>query len=406
MLHSGVKKIFLSVIISATMLNCKVDVSAQPQQVLTGIDVLESQQFTPLLEKKVGLITNHTGFNREWRSTIDLLYGAKGVQLVALFSPEHGIRGTVDAKVASSIDSVTGLPIHSLYSDTRRPTDEMLRNIDVLVFDIQDIGARFYTYIGTMKNCMEEAAKRQIKFMVLDRPNPINGLQVEGPVLDREHVYKLGGIFPMPIRHGMTVGELALMFNGEENLGLDLQVIKMKGWKRSMWFDQTGLPWVNPSPNMRNLYEAALYPGLGLLERLNIANKKGLERPFEQFGAPWVNALELAAELSGRRIPGVLFVPIKFVPTVHKYPGQPCEGVAVSLVDRSAMQSVACGIEVLHALYKLYPEQLEIDKIWHMTRSRELIAQIKQQVPVQAIVESWQPELENFEKMRQRYLLY
>ncbi len=380
--------------------------TAQTQQVQTGIDVLVSEQFKALVGKKVGLITNHTGIDGNWRSTIDLIFNAEGVELVALFSPEHGIRGTEDTRVASTVDSATGLPIHSLYSQTRRPTADMLEGLDMLVFDIQDIGARFYTYIGTMKNCMEEAARYGIEFMVLDRPNPINGVQVEGPVLAREHVFELAGIFPMPIRHGMTVGELARMFNEEEQLGVDLTVIRMRGWRRSMWFDQTQLPWRNPSPNMRNLYEAALYPGLGLLERMNVANKKGLERPFEQFGAPWVSAVELAIELNRRRIPGVLFVPIKFVPTEHKYAGELCEGVAVDLVDRQTLPSVRCGVEVLHALYQLYPQHLEIDRIWHLTRSQELIDQIKKQVPVEEIVASWQPDLENFLGTRQKYLLY
>ncbi len=380
---------------------------AQVQQVLTGIDILETEQFAPLTNQKVGLITNHTGINRQWQSTIDVLSRAEGVQLVALFSPEHGIRGTLDTWVASSVDSVTGLPIHSLYSSKkRRPISEIFNGIETLVFDIQDIGARFYTYIATMKICMEEAAKRGIKFIVLDRPNPINGVLVEGQVLARSQLYLLGGIFPMPIRHGMTVGELALLLNTQEKMGVNLQVIQMRGWKRSMWFDQTGLPWVNPSPNMKNLYEAALYPGLGLLERLNVANKRGLWGPFEQFGAPWVNAIELASELNGRRIPGVFFTPIKFTPTAHKYVGQPCEGVAVDLVNRNALPSVMCGIEVVHALYKLYPEHFGIDKIWHMMRSRELIEQIKQQVPVQTIVDGWAPELEKFKNIRKKYLLY
>lgn len=400
------KNIFLIPVVLATILSLKGNLAAQYQQVLTGIDVLEAEQFSPLTNQKVGLITNHTGINRQWRSTIDLLFQAEGGQLIALFSPEHGIGGTIDTWVASSVDSLTGLPIHSLYSKTRRPANEIFNGIETLVFDIQDIGARFYTYIATMKNCMEEAAKRGIKFIVLDRPNPINGVQVEGPVLARSQLYQLGGIFPMPIRHGMTVGELALMFNTEEKLGVNLEVIQMRGWKRSMWFDQTGLPWVNPSPNMKNLYEAVLYPGLGLLERLNVANKRGLWRPFEQFGAPWINAIELTSELNNRQIPGVFFTPIKFTPTDHKYVGQPCEGVAVDLVDRDALPSVRCGIEVVHALYKLYPDHFEIDKLWHMTRSKELLSQLKQQVQVQTIVDGWQSDLKKFKNMRKKYLLY
>jgi len=379
---------------------------AQEQRLLTGIDALVAEQFVALRRQKVGLITNHTGINRHWQSTIDLLFKADGVELVALFSPEHGIRGTLDTWVDSAVDSLTGLPVHSLYAKNRSLTDEMFNGVETLVFDIQDIGARFYTYIATMKQCMEKAAKLDIRFVVLDRPNPITGLQVEGPVLAGNELFLFAGVFPMPIRHGMTVGELALMFNDVDSIGVDLQIIRMRGWRRDMWFDQTGLPWVNPSPNMKNLYEAILYPGLGLLERLNVANKRGLWRPFEEFGAPWVDAVELAAELNSRKIPGVSFTPIKFTPTDHKYVGEACEGVAVNLLNRDALPSVRCGVEVAHALYKLYPEHFELDKLWHITRSRALIAQIREQKSVQEIVESWQLELANFKALRKKYLLY
>ncbi len=374
--------------------------------VLSGIDVLESNNFAPLGGKRIGLITNHTGINRNWRPTIDILFHAENAELVALFSPEHGIRGKLDAKVPSSADPATGLPIHSLYGDTRRPTKEMLEGIDAMVFDIQDIGARFYTYIGTMKNCMEEAAKHGIEFIVLDRPNPITGTHVEGPILSQEHVFSLAGIHPLPIRHGMTVGELARLFRDDEQMDLRLQVITMQEWNREMWFDQTGLPWLNPSPNMRNLYQAALYPGLGLLERLNVANKRGLERPFEMFGAPWVDALEFSAELNERNIAGVFFTPIKFTPTEHKYAGQPCQGVAIHLTDRNQLHPVALGIHVLHALAKLYPDDFDVDPLWHVTRSEELVRQISDQVPVSSIIESWQSGLDEFMEKREKYLLY
>ena len=393
-------------ILIAGIVECGPNVFAQDGRVLSGIDILEAGQFAPLVGMKVGLITNHTGLDRNWFPTIDLLYHAKGVHLVALFSPEHGIRGTEDRDVPSGVDSATGLPIYSLYGDTRRPAEQMLKGIDVLVFDMQDIGARFYTYIGTMKICMEEAAKHRLKFFVLDRPNPINGVQVEGPVLDSNHVFDLAGTFKIPIRHGMTVGELARMFNSEGSIGVDLEVIKMKGWKRSMWFDQTGLPWIPPSPMMRNLYEAVLYPGIGLLERTNVANKKGLERPFEQFGAPWISGTRLAEDLNSRDIPGVRFVPIRFTPTRDKYEGQRCEGVAIYVIDRDALQTVTCGIEVLESLYKLYPDKFDVDKIWHVTRSRELIQQIKHQIPIKQITESWQARLDEFKLIRERYLLY
>ena len=386
-------------------------VSSQAQRVQTGIDVLEAEHFAPLIGKTVGLITNQTGIDRRWRSTIDVLYHAKGVHLVALFSPEHGIRGVGTTAISNGVDSATGLPIYSLFGQTRRPTAEMLKGIDALVFDIQDIGTRFYTYIGTMKECMEAAAKHHIEFIVLDRPNPINGLQVEGPVLDPVQVFELAGTFPIPIRHGMTVGELAMMFNGEGKIRADLHVIRMKGWKRWMWFDQTGLPWVSPSPKIIDLYEAELYPGIGLLERTDVTDKQGLTRPFEEFGAPWINAVQLAARLNKRKIPGVRFVPIRFVPAreeyaKEKYLGQQCEGVAIDVVNRNALRPVACGIEVLESLYKLYSNKFNVDEIWHVTRSRKLIEKIKHDVPIDSIENFWQPELKKFIAARCRFLLY
>ncbi|MCL4511869.1 MAG: DUF1343 domain-containing protein [Bacteroidetes bacterium] len=403
------KKIFLIILIAALGLSKRV--SAQDSQVLTGIDVLEAEHFSPLVGKNVGLITNQTGIDRHWQSDIDLLYHAKGVRLVALFSPEHGIRGIGTTAISNGVDSATGLPIYSLFGKTRKPTAEMLKGIDALVFDIQDVGTRFYTYIGTMKECMEAAAEHHIEFFVLDRPNPINGVDVEGPVLDSSQVFDLAGTFSIPIRHGMTMGELALMFNKEGKIGADLHVIKMKGWKRSMWFDQTGLPWVSPSPKIKNLYEAELYPGIGLLERTDVTDKQGLTRPFEEFGAPWINAVRLAAELNSRNIPGVRFVPIRFVPAKEsyaneKYLGQMCEGVAIDVINRDALHPVACGIEVLESLYKLYPNRFDVDEIWHVTRSRKLIEEIKHDAPITSIKNSWQPALKKFIALRRRFLLY
>ncbi len=403
------KEIFLIILIAALGLSKRV--SAQDSQVLTGIDVLEAEHFSPLVGKNVGLVTNQTGIDRHWQSDIDLLYRTKGVHLVALFSPEHGIRGIGTTAISNGVDSATGLPIYSLFGKTRKPTVEMLKGIDVLVFDIQDVGTRFYTYIGTMKECMEAAAEHHIEFFVLDRPNPINGLQVEGPVLDPTQVFELAGTFPIPIRHGMTAGELAMMFNKVGKIGADLHVIRMKGWKRWMWFDQTGLPWIYPSPKIRNLYEAELYPGIGLLERTDVTDKQGLTRPFEEFGAPWINAVRLAAELNSRNIPGVRFVPIRFVPAreeyvKEKYLGQQCQGVAIDVINRDVLRPVACGIEVLESLYKLYPNKFDVDEIWHVTRSRKLIEEIKHDAPITSIKNSWQPALKKFIALRRRFLLY
>ena len=266
---------------------------------MTGLDVLRAQGFAPLQGKRVGLVTNHTGRARDGSSAIDLLHAAKNVKLVALFGPEHGIRGVLDANVPAETDDATGLPIYSLYGDTRRPTTAMLEGIDTLVIDLQDIGARFYTYMTTMAFVMEEAAKRKLPVVVLDRPNPVNGFQVEGPALDKAAL-SFVGYFPMPIRHGMTLGELARLFNAENKIGADLTVVPLKNWRREDWFDDTGLPWINPSPNMRNLVQATLYPGIGAIEDTNLSVGRGTDTPFEQVGAPWVDGVKLADALNAR----------------------------------------------------------------------------------------------------------
>ena len=272
-------------------------------RVLTGIDVLARDGFAVLKGRKVGLITNHTGRSVTGATTIDLLHKAPGVTLVALFSPEHGIRGVLDEDVPSSRDEATGLPIHSLYGATRRPTAAMLAGLDTLVIDLQDIGARFYTYPATLGYVMEEAAKRKIEVVVLDRPNPINGWQIEGPLPD-EAVLGFIAYLPMPIRHGLTLGELAQLFNAEKKIGADLTVVRAEGWRRDHWFDQTGLAWMNPSPNMRNLNQATLYPGIGAIEYANVSVGRGTDQPFEQIGAPWIDGPRLAAALNARGAAG------------------------------------------------------------------------------------------------------
>ncbi len=308
--------------------------------VLTGIDVLRADGFAALRGKRVGLVTNHTGIARDGATTIDLLYGAKDVKLVALFSPEHGIRGTLDDKVASSTDEKTGLPIHSLYGETRRPTAAMLAGLDVLVVDLQDIGARFYTYTTTMAYVIEEAAKRKLPVVVLDRPNPINGFQIEGPALDKAQLGFTGYFAPMPIRHGMTIGELARLFNGENKIGADLTVIAAKNWQRDAWFDETALPWVNPSPNMRNLIQATLYPGIGAIETTNLSVGRGTDTPFEQIGAPWIDGPALAEALNARRIPGIRFYP----GAVHAGLQQVCRaGESGRVHDRHGSRGPASG---------------------------------------------------------------
>ncbi len=282
-------------------------------KVLNGIDILREQNFELLAGKRVGLITNQTGLSEDGTTTVELLFTTKTCKLVALFSPEHGIRGMADGKVGASVDESTGLPVYSLYGDTRRPTAEMLAGIDALVLDVQDVGARFYTYITTMAYCMEEAARAGIPFYVLDRPNPIGGIQVEGPMLDGDKT-SFVGYMPLPVRHGMTVGELARYFNAENRIGARLQVVAMRGWRRSHYFWDTGQLWVNPSPNMRSVAGAILYPGICLLEGANVSVGRGTDRPFEILGAPWIEPRRFAAVLRAERIAGVRFVPVTFTP--------------------------------------------------------------------------------------------
>jgi uncharacterized protein YbbC (DUF1343 family) len=339
-------------------------------------------------------------------STIDLLHKAPGVQLVSLLSPEHGLRAELDEFVASSTDEKTGLPIHSLYGDRKyKPTPEQLQGIDTLVFDIQDIGVRYYTYISTMALAMEAAAENKLRFIVLDRPNPINGVTVDGPKLEPE-LRTFAGWYPIPIRHGMTVGELARMFNEEYDIRCDLTVAPVENWRRSMWFEETGLPWVDTSPNIRNTRQAELYAGIGLLERANISVGRGTDTPFERFGAPWIDGVKLAAELNRRRIPGLTFIPVTFTPKSRELSGQVCGGVDVRMMDRNAFQGSRAAIEILDALVRLYPEQARIERTLHMWGTPRIPDGIRAGKPVAELVESYQQDEADFLKMRQKYLLY
>ena len=344
--------------------------------VMTGIDVLRAENFARLKGKNVGLVTNHSGIARDGTTTIDLLAAAKDVKLVALFSPEHGIRGILDEEVPSSRDEKTGLTIHSLYGKTRRPTAEMLKGIDTLVVDLQDIGARIYTYPSTMLNVMEEAATRGLEVIVLDRPNPINGFQIEGSVLSAGAV-SFVGTFPMPVRHGLPLGELATLFNAERKVNAKLTVVAMKGWKRDVWFDQTGLPWINPSPNMRNMIQASLYPGIGSIEYTNISVGRGTDTPFEQIGAPWIDGVELSAALNARRLPGIQFYPVVFTPTASKYAKERCQGVFMLVTDRLALRPLRVGIEIASALSRMYAGKYVIDPNDRLLGAPEMIAKIQ-----------------------------
>jgi uncharacterized protein YbbC (DUF1343 family) len=378
---------------------------ARSGRVLTGIDVLEAQKFAPLRGKHVGLITNHTGVDANGRTTIELLQKAPGVQLVALFSPEHGLAGQFDAKVPSSKDASTGLPVYSLYGDTRRPTDQMLQGIDALVFDVQDAGVRFYTYTTTMGYCMEEAAKRHIPFYVLDRPNPIGGEIVEGPMLDPD---KTGFVayFPLPVRYGLTIGELARLFNEENHIGADLHVIAMKNWHRNYFFNSTGVRWVPPSPNLRTMNGAILYPGLEILLNAGVSVGRGTETPFEEFGAPWMDGGAVAAGLNARHLPGLAFKPYSFVPVSGMYMGQRCGGVAIRVTNRAVVRSMRMGIEIAVLLQRMYPKEFAAAKMVHLTGSDETVRLLEQGASAEEIVASWSKDLAAFEQIRRKYFLY
>ena len=400
--------------------------------VLNGIDVLVREDFARLRGLRVGLITNHSGRDRDGRSTIDLLHAAKDLKLVALFSPEHGIRGTADEKVGDSIDEKTKLPIYSLYGDAPKratgqsdadyaaavlrahaPKPEQLRDLDALVFDIQDIGARFYTYSATLGVALEAAALAQKKFIVLDRVNPIGGVSMEGPVMTR--VPSFIGFHPMPVRHGMTLGELALMYTAERRFGADLNVVACENWTRDRRFDATGLPWLNPSPSMRSLTAATLYPGLCLLESTAVSMGRGTPTPFEQIGAPWIDGERLAAELNRAGFPGAHFVAVKFTPRPALFPGPAaslkhreveCGGVRVMLTDPVAFNAVDVGLELAVILQRLYPQQLNAAAMARLLGDDATLAAILAGKSSAEIKAPWSAGLVDFKARREAFLLY
>ncbi len=380
--------------------------------VLTGIDVLVRDGFRQLRGKRVGLMTNHTGKSREAVATIDLLHQAPGVTLVSLFSPEHGIRGVLDADVPAEKDQKTGLTIHSLFykGGTGRPLEGALAGIDTLVIDLQDIGARFYTYQLAMGYAMEEAAKRKIAVVVLDRPNPINGWQIEGPLsrapAEGESPNTFIAYLPMPIRHGMTLGELARLYNGERKIGADLTVVALEHWKRDYWFDETGLTWINPSPNMRNMNQATLYPGVGAIEYSNISVGRGTDQPFEQIGAPWINGPQLAETLNARRLPGIRFYPITFTPTSSRYANEECRGVFMVVTNRATLQPVRVGMEIASALFSLYGASYQPNNMWRLVGSEELVGRIRQGEDAASIAARASVDEARWRQRRAKYLIY
>jgi uncharacterized protein YbbC (DUF1343 family) len=371
----------------------------------TGLEVLEAEKFVPLRGKRIGLITNHTGVDLQGRSTVELLAHASGVQLVALFSPEHGIAGHADENVASSKDPSTGLPIFSLYGEHMRPTEEMLNGIDALVFDVQDAGVRFYTYTTTMGYCMEEAAKKGIKFYVLDRPNPITGDIIEGPVLDTEKT-SFVAYFPLPVRYGLTIGELAQLFNTENHINAELHVIPMKGWHRNYFFESTGLRWIPPSPNLRTLKGSILYPGLEILQNAGVSVGRGTEAPFEEFGAPWINGEEVATELNAENLPGLHFANQPFIPVSGLYAGQRCGGVGIKVTDRATIRSMRMSLEIAAILQKKYPSNFETAKLVLLLGNDETVHQLQAGTTPQQIVAGWAKDLAAYDQKRRKYLLY
>src|SRR5581483_8764824 len=372
--------------------------------VLNGIDVLARENFAPLKGLRVGLITNHTGNDRKRYPTIHLLKNAPGVQLKVLFSPEHGLYGTMDETVGDSVDEITGLPVYSLYGKRHAPTMDQLSGLDALVYDIQDVGCRFYTYPSTLGLCLEAAGKAGVKFFVLDRVNPINGVTIDGPVLSGKTSFV--AYHPLPLRHGMTVGELATMFNDERHFKADLTVIKVEGWKREFWYDETALPWRNLSPNMRSLTEGILYPGVGLLERTSLSVGRGTGTPFEVIGAPYIHDIRLAAELNKACLPGVRFIPVRFTPADYIYKGESCAGVNIMLTDREHCNSVDIGITIAKVLYRLYPDQFTVDKLNVLLVHKPTLNAIKADKPLTEIHDLWTADLEKFKTRRAKYLLY
>ncbi|MDB4438216.1 DUF1343 domain-containing protein, partial [bacterium] len=375
-------------------------------KVLNGIDVLERDHFAALKEMRVGLITNQTGINRRRETTIDLLHRSKKVDLRLLFGPEHGIRGTLDDKVEDGIDDATKLPVVSLYAgeDRRKPKAEHLAMIDALVFDMQDIGTRFYTFISTMGLAMEAAENAGLRFVVLDRVNPIGASKFAGPMRDGDPTFT--SFHQVPLQHGMTIGEIARLYQKEHCPKLKLTVIPVENWIRRMRFDETGLPWIKPSPNMPNLTAATLYPGLGLLEFTNVSVGRGTRFPFEVFGASYIDEKEFARKLSVAKLPGLAFVPIRFTPTASKFANEECGGVRIILKDPDKCPSVELGILLALTLRELYPKKWETKKLNTLLRHSRTEAAIKGLKPRKKIVKSWEAGLEKFAQRRTGSLLY
>jgi len=382
--------------------------------VKTGIDVLEGQNFDVLRTsgeamRKIGLLTNQTGIDSQGRRTIDVLAAAPGISLDAIFSPEHGVTGTLDTTdVVDTKDAATGVPVYSVYGGTdaaRRPSLDVLGKLDGVVVDLQNAGARFYTYETTLGYFLEGAAQAGIELIVLDRPNPITGSFVQGPISDPGREL-FTNYFSLPVRHGMTMGELARLFNAEKNINAKLTVVPMEGWLRGDWYDSTGLAWINPSPNLRRLIGATLYPGVGLVEGTNLSVGRGTDTPFEVLGAPWIKARDLAQYLNARSISGVRFVPVAFTPTSSNYAGEKCQGVNLVLTERNTLDSPELGLELAAALHKLYPNDFKLERMSDLLLDQSAFDALNAGQDPRRIAQDWRSPLAHFEQLREKYLLY
>ena len=401
-------RIFVIILAALSAGACLADTveTSAGNRVQTGLDVLVEENFAPLAGSRVGLVTNQTGRDSRGRHVIDILRASGRVKLAVVFTPEHGLEGLVEGEYGSGALAQDSLPVYSLYGEVKKPKPEWLAGLDALVFDIQDIGTRFYTYITTLALCQQVAAQAGLRFVVLDRPSPVGGLAVEGPLVEKELQGDFIAYYPIPVRHGMTVGELARLFNEEFGIGAKLEVVAMKGWYRRMYFDDTGLEWVNPSPNMRSLQAAILYPGLGIAEATNLSVGRGTDLPFEIYGAPFIDGKKLAAEL-GRAAPaGIAFRDTVFTPQSSVFAGERCGGIRAEVTDREAFNSVGAGLYLIGTIKRLYPDQYAIEKIDRWIGRREVKDFITDGASPREIAAGWQNELDAFKSLRRKYLLY